>query len=108
MFVLWSNSCVTVRGTCDRIENFTGHDDRPLTCDVSQTNIQEKHGQGPGQGASASPRRPSHTVHPSNLGPPRLHFKHNIHGTLHHDRRSDPPDACRHPIPIGLPQNLDQ
>ena len=24
MFVLWSNSCVTVRGTCDSIENFTG------------------------------------------------------------------------------------
>ena len=30
MFVLWSNSCVTVRGTCDRIENFTGHVLYPL------------------------------------------------------------------------------
>ena len=24
MFVLWSNSCVTVGDTCDGIENFTG------------------------------------------------------------------------------------
>ena len=79
-----------------------------LSSRLQRTKMIDFHFLQPGQGASASPRRPSHTLHPSNLGPPRLHFKHNIHGTLHHDRRPDPPDACRHPIPIGLPQNLNQ